>query len=248
MEDCKVGIRPRNGLSLAKINPMHLTAAIARKAGIPNNPKPFQLRIDEEQNDIVASTPPPAKKRLSKRYSRSTLEEVKAVIEAPGYEVLCLRRLGSSSALVITFKGKKSGHRADVCPNPPETPKCKDCGVTLSGGQHECHPRCGLCDGAHTTAAKTCPQRFLPTVNRTKPAAQTSPPPALDPGPLHRVRGKGNRIPGLGQGRAGTPPGEPPRTEVAPGKGLTRAGGPLLVNGHPALREDREEAARSSQI
>ncbi|KAL1474092.1 hypothetical protein MTO96_038250 [Rhipicephalus appendiculatus] len=120
-----------------------------------------------------------------------SVEEVWAVIEAPGYEVLSLRRLGSSSTLVITLKGKKvpfyiyvhrvltrcylykrtvaycttchqSGYRADVCPNPPETPRCKDCGVTLSGEQHECHPECGLCGGAHTTAAKPCPKRFLP--------------------------------------------------------------------------------------
>ncbi|KAH7983241.1 hypothetical protein HPB52_010411 [Rhipicephalus sanguineus] len=213
MEDYKVGFRPRNGLSLAKINPMHPTAAIAREAGIPNNPKPFQLRIDKEQNVIVASTPSPAIEKALETLQKNnvggntyevavypvapdnsckgviynigtdcSVEEFKAVIEAPGYEVLCLGRLRSSSALVITFKGKKvpfyiyvhrvltrcylykrtlaycttchqSGHRADVCPNPPETPKCKDCGVTLSGGQHECHPRCGLCDGAHTTAA-----------------------------------------------------------------------------------------------
>ncbi|KAH7977238.1 hypothetical protein HPB49_000080 [Dermacentor silvarum] len=212
MEDYKVGIRPRNGLPLAKINPMHLTTAIAREAGIPNSPSPFQLRIDKEQNVIVVSAPSPAIEKALETLQKisvggntyevavysiapdnsckgviynigtdCSVEEVRAVVEAPGYEVLTIRRLGSSSALAITFKGKKvpfyiyvhrvltrrylykrtvaycttchqTGHRADVCPNPPTTPRCKECGVRLSGGNHECHPQCGLCGGAHATA------------------------------------------------------------------------------------------------
>ncbi|KAH7959108.1 hypothetical protein HPB49_008310 [Dermacentor silvarum] len=237
MEDYKVGIRPRNGLPLTKINPMHLTTAIAREAGIPNSPSPFQLRIDEEQNVIVVSTPSPAMEKALETLQKITVggntyevavypiapdnsckgviynigmdcsvEEVRAVVEAPGYEVLTIRRLGSSSALAITFKGKKvpfyiyvhrvltrcylykrtvaycttchqTGHRADVCPNHPTTPRCKDCGVTLSGKLHECHPQCGLCGGAHATAIKPCLKRFLPPVYQAKPAAQMSPPP-----------------------------------------------------------------------
>ncbi|KAL1439228.1 hypothetical protein MTO96_010268 [Rhipicephalus appendiculatus] len=51
------GGNPPPGLPLAKINTMHLTAAINHEAGIPNSPKPFQLRIDKDQNVMVASTP-----------------------------------------------------------------------------------------------------------------------------------------------------------------------------------------------
>ncbi|KAL1447915.1 hypothetical protein MTO96_028304 [Rhipicephalus appendiculatus] len=168
-----------------------------------------------------------------------SVEEVWAVIEAPGYEVLSLRRLGSSSALVITFK--------DVCPNSPETPRCKDFGVTLSGEQHECHPHADCVavliprppNHARNGSFRQCIGRsLLPNRLRRRPSAL---------GPLRRVRGKGKRIPGPVQGRAGTPPGEPPKTGVAPGKGPTRGGGRLLDNGHPARREEREEAARSSQ-
>ncbi|KAH7965807.1 hypothetical protein HPB49_011246 [Dermacentor silvarum] len=63
----------------------------------------------------------------------------------------------------------ETGHREDVCPRPPATPKCRECGTSLVTEQHECHPRCSLCGGNHPTAAKTCPNRFLPPVNRRKP-------------------------------------------------------------------------------
>ncbi|KAH7949931.1 hypothetical protein HPB49_017140 [Dermacentor silvarum] len=119
-------------------------------------------------------------------------------IESPGYEALTCRRLGNTTTMVITFLGKtvpyyiefsglllrcylykrtvphcrtcnETGHREDVCPRPPATPKCRECGTSLATEQHECHPRCSLCGGNHPTAAKTCPNRFLPPVNRRKP-------------------------------------------------------------------------------
>ncbi|KAH9368454.1 hypothetical protein HPB48_012616 [Haemaphysalis longicornis] len=124
-------------------------------------------------------------------------EYVKSLITAPGYEVLTARRLGESKAFVITFRGKRvpyyvyvnqallrcypyrrtvafctlchqTGHRADVCPSPPATPKCNVCGAPLNEPQHICTPRCGLCKGPHTTASKDCPKRYLPTVYKAK--------------------------------------------------------------------------------
>ncbi|KAH8039538.1 hypothetical protein HPB51_007440 [Rhipicephalus microplus] len=79
-------------------------------------------------------------------------------VEVPGYEVLTCRRLGNSGAMVLTFCGKrvpffvnaygqalrcylykrniphcrkcnKTGHREDVCPQPPDTPKCRVAGI-----------------------------------------------------------------------------------------------------------------------
>ncbi|KAH7960103.1 hypothetical protein HPB49_016960 [Dermacentor silvarum] len=111
-------------------------------------------------------------------------------IESPGYEALTCRRLGNTTTMVITFLGKtvpyyiefsglllrcylykrtvphcrtcnETGHREDVWP--------AECGTSLATEQHECHPRCSLCGGNHPTAAKTCPNRFLPPVNRRKP-------------------------------------------------------------------------------
>lgn len=126
-------------------------------------------------------------------------EEFLNEIEAPGYEALACRRLGESQSMVITFCGKRvpffvnaygqtlrcylykrtvphcrtcnqTGHREDVCPQPPDTPKCRACGVSLTSKEHECRPRCALCAGEHPTAAKPCPKRFLPPVNRRQPS------------------------------------------------------------------------------
>ncbi|KAL1425083.1 hypothetical protein MTO96_019439 [Rhipicephalus appendiculatus] len=125
-------------------------------------------------------------------------------VEVPGYEVLTCRRLGDSGAMVLTFCGKrvpffvnaygqalrcylykrtiphcrkcnKTGHREDVCPQPPDTPKCRVCGDSISPNNHECRPCCMLCGGDHPTAAKPCPQRYLPPVNRRKPPRSATP-------------------------------------------------------------------------
>ncbi|KAH7986662.1 hypothetical protein HPB49_025864 [Dermacentor silvarum] len=63
----------------------------------------------------------------------------------------------------------ETGHGEDVCPRPPSTPKCRECGTSLATEQRECHPRCSLCGGNHPTAAKTCPNRFLQPLNHRKP-------------------------------------------------------------------------------
>ncbi|KAH8027008.1 hypothetical protein HPB51_001323 [Rhipicephalus microplus] len=124
-------------------------------------------------------------------------------VEVPGYEVLTCRRLGDSGAMLLTFCGKrvpffaiaygqalrcylykwtiphckkchKTGHR-EVCPQPPDTPRCRVCGGLLSPNNHECHPSCMLCGGDHPTAAKPCPKRFLPLFNRRKPLRSATP-------------------------------------------------------------------------
>ncbi|KAH8032138.1 hypothetical protein HPB51_023282 [Rhipicephalus microplus] len=125
-------------------------------------------------------------------------------VEVPGYEVLTCRRLGNSGAMVLTFCGKrvpffvnaygqalrcylykrtiphcrkcnKRGRCEYVCPQPPDTPKCRVCGDSLSPNNHECRPSCMLCGGDHPTAAKPCPKRFLPPVNQRKPPWSATP-------------------------------------------------------------------------
>ncbi|KAM7306491.1 hypothetical protein ISCGN_010194 [Ixodes scapularis] len=136
----------------------------------------------------------------------TTPEMVLQRIAAPGYEALTCRRLGNTTTMVITFLGKRVpyyielsgflircylykrtvphcrtcheiGHRADVCPRPPVTPKCRECGAPLTTEQHDCHPRCSLCGGNHPTATKPCPKRFLSPVNRRKPQQHLGNPP-----------------------------------------------------------------------
>ncbi|KAH9378727.1 hypothetical protein HPB48_009836 [Haemaphysalis longicornis] len=130
-------------------------------------------------------------------------EYVKSLITAPGYEVLTAHRLGESKAFVITIRGKRvryyvyvnqallrcypyrrtvafctlchqTGHRADVWPSPPATPKCNVCGAPLNEPQDICTPRCGLFKGPHTTASKDCPKRYLPTVCKAKKTSNKS--------------------------------------------------------------------------
>ncbi|XP_070397307.1 uncharacterized protein [Dermacentor albipictus] len=159
-------------------------------------------------------------------------------IESPGYEALTCRRLGNTTTMVITFLGKtvpyyiefsglllrcylykrtvphcrtcnETGHREDVCPRPPATPKCRECGTSLATEQHECHPRCSLCGGNHPTAAKACPNRFLPPVNRRKPqqtprAGSSSPRPRGEHSASRKSRSPKRR--GAVQGRSSSRP------------------------------------------
>ncbi|KAH8037225.1 hypothetical protein HPB51_009578 [Rhipicephalus microplus] len=135
---------------------------------------------------------------VNERGHEITPDDFLTDVEVPGYEFLTCRRLGNSGAMVLTFCGKrvpffvnaygqalrcylykrtiphcrkcnKTGHREDVCPQPPDIPKCRVCRDSLSPNNHECRPSCMLCGGDHPTAAKPCPKRFLPPVNRRKP-------------------------------------------------------------------------------
>ncbi|KAH6946117.1 hypothetical protein HPB50_011755 [Hyalomma asiaticum] len=95
-------------------------------------------------------------------------------------------------------KCNKTGHREDVCPQPPDTPKCRVCGDSLSPNNHECRPCCMLCGGDHPTAAKPCPKRFLPPVNRRKPPRSATPTrkaqsPSTSPGRQSSASGSGAR-------------------------------------------------------
>lgn len=127
----------------------------------------------------------------------TTPDTVLKRIEDPSYEVLTCRRLGNTETMVITFCGKRvpyyvnysgipvrcylykrtvpycrkcneTGHREDVCPQPPKTPRCGKCGLSLTADPHDCHPQCILCGGTHPTADKSCAKRYLPPVNRRK--------------------------------------------------------------------------------
>lgn len=51
------------------------------------------------------------------------------------------------------------GHRADVCPNP-NSKWCRTCGQKSPADDHECIPKCSLCEGPHPTADRVCKHRF----------------------------------------------------------------------------------------
>ncbi|KAM7313200.1 uncharacterized protein ISCGN_003082 [Ixodes scapularis] len=227
-DDFKLAIRPRNGLVLSKVSPIVLSNSIMREAKLRPQEADIKIRVNEQQNILVASTPyqstASALSKIQKltigettyaiasygispdnscrgvihsREKEATNEELLEAISAPGYEPLTCRRFGDSDTILITFIGKKvpfliyvggvetrcflykrtvaycyvchqTGHRADVCPYPPDVPTCKDCEALLTAEPHECKPKCSLCSGEHRTASKACPGRFLPPVNRRK--------------------------------------------------------------------------------
>ncbi|KAH9377298.1 hypothetical protein HPB48_020335 [Haemaphysalis longicornis] len=148
-DDYKLAIRPRNGLQLSKVSPMDLTKAIAREANLRCGIAEIKIRIDEEQNVLIVSTPSPATAAALNSIKKLTIGnntfevssygvspdnackgEVQEAIVAPNHELLTCRRMGNTGTFLLTFKGKKRR------PTP--------------------------------TASKACPQRFLPPVNRRK--------------------------------------------------------------------------------
>lgn len=107
---------------------------------------------------------------------------------APGYEILCARRLGKSSSAGIFFSGERvpytlryawlekrcfiyrktraacfncgeAGHRTDVCPKPKGF-ACEECGQPNAMQDHWFIPTCALCRGPHKTYSSECKEKF----------------------------------------------------------------------------------------
>ncbi|KAH9365793.1 hypothetical protein HPB48_010063 [Haemaphysalis longicornis] len=60
------------------------------------------------------------------------------------------------------FNCWRPGHRQDVCPHTPPTPRCTKCGSTTPTENHRCNPNCILCGDSHLTGAACCLRRFQP--------------------------------------------------------------------------------------
>lgn len=189
---------------------------------------------DESVKGIVHGIPP-----------GTTTDDLLDNLEAPGYEILYARMLGQTYTAVITFAGKRlpffvyyingemrctpyrqtrqvcriclqEGHRADVCPTP-DTARCQTCGTANPVTDHPCAPKCVLCQGAHPTAARECPERlkrpYLPRATTGQPptsdrmSRRDFPPLQMeDPGkrsqtPGHRVRSQSGQRAKRGQSK-----------------------------------------------
>lgn len=121
---------------------------------------------------------------------KTTSEELKAHIRlrTQGVRVITARMLGNSSTALITFDGPtlpkfviyhsseyrchpyrptrqvcytcgQQGHRMDVCPNP-NAKVCRQCGLQNPTTDHQCTPKCLVCDGDHITGTRDCKQRL----------------------------------------------------------------------------------------
>ncbi|KAH7973075.1 hypothetical protein HPB52_021033 [Rhipicephalus sanguineus] len=138
-----------------------------------------------------------------------TSQKIKSELHWPQGTILAARKLGDSAAAVVTFEGTKLprflfyhcvatyvrpykktvpactrcgtiGHRPSVCPHP-NPDRCAKCGTLAAEGltDHDCHPKCLLCQGAHETGAIGCTGKyrmFTPT---------STPSPGPTPSPLH---------------------------------------------------------------
>ncbi|KAH9378899.1 hypothetical protein HPB48_018249 [Haemaphysalis longicornis] len=54
------------------------------------------------------------------------------------------------------------GHRQDVCPSTQIAQRCPKCGLSSAPDDHECTPKCIVCDGPHLTGSADCPRRYQP--------------------------------------------------------------------------------------
>lgn len=109
----------------------------------------------------------------------------------PDLQILDARRLNTSNIVQILFNGTRvpfwvryraatyrckpfrrkteactacwqPGHRQDVCPNTQVAPRCAKCGLSNAPDDHQCTPKCIVCDGPHLTGSAECPRRYQP--------------------------------------------------------------------------------------
>lgn len=214
----------------------------------------------------------------------TTPDTVLKRIEDPGYEVLTCRRLGNTETMVITFCGNRvpyyvnysgipvrcylykrtvpycrkcneTGHREDVCPQPPRTPRCGKCGLTVTTEQHECHPQCILCGGTHPTAHKTCTKRYLPPVNRRKHQRQQqqssrqarSPSPELRGGSSRFRQSRSSTRRSSSQGRSISKQRSGSRLKPSSGKRTPSRGRTTSESRSTSARRRRKAASHTSQ-
>lgn len=122
-------------------------------------------------------------------------DELMANLRSPQAPILFARMLGKSTAALITFDGLevprtiyyyggellcrpyrplsqvcsiclKTGHRADICPTP-KSARCKNCGHENPSEDHQCQPKCVLCEGDHPVTDPSCPARQRKPFNKS---------------------------------------------------------------------------------
>ncbi|KAH7972605.1 hypothetical protein HPB52_013891 [Rhipicephalus sanguineus] len=51
-------------------------------------------------------------------------------------------------------------HRADICPKGEDQRRCRGCGILTPPEDHDCDPKCAICEGPHPTGDRQCKKRF----------------------------------------------------------------------------------------
>ncbi|KAH7983711.1 hypothetical protein HPB52_013802 [Rhipicephalus sanguineus] len=171
----------------------------------------FQLPVGDQQLPVRGHAKPSGEtcRGVITINPAETSQKIKSELHWPQGTILAARKLGDSTAAVVTFEGTKLprflfyhcvatyvrpykktvpactrcgtiGHRPSVCPHP-NPDRCAKCGTLAAEGltDHDCHPKCLLCQGAHETGARCCTGKyrtFTPT---------STPSPGPTPSPLH---------------------------------------------------------------
>ncbi|KAH7956148.1 hypothetical protein HPB52_006506 [Rhipicephalus sanguineus] len=95
----------------------------------------------------------------------ATAQEIDAnIVNTRNPLALAAKRIGTTTTVVIAFDGPSApraapGHRMDVCPFS-NNKICRGCGSRNPDQDHQCTPKCTLCDGAHPTADKECAAKY----------------------------------------------------------------------------------------
>lgn len=166
--------------------------------------KSLQLGEKEYAVTAYAATPDNSGKGVIQGITPGTsVRTLMEGLYAPGHAVLYARMLGTTHSALITFEGEEVpfvvyymdgekrcylyrsakqvcqlcrtvGHRADVCPQP-DVNLCAKCGTANPAQDHECTPKCALCQGEHLTAARDCPERYRNQSKKTADQRESRP-------------------------------------------------------------------------
>ncbi|KAH7939356.1 hypothetical protein HPB52_011386 [Rhipicephalus sanguineus] len=197
-DDAKIIIRPRGGLDVSKVGATNVGRAIMAAAGVTEAHAGADVICPNlQQNIIVVSTPD---RDNAARYTRiksivvmgkeHEVRVIRGITLSDSPEELERNIINARNPLALAAKGSRT--RAQLLwafdgwkvPNFVRYGPVWGMQRTDPDEQHQCIPKCKLCDGAHMTAAKVCRHRYqIPYVVREEDGKgrQKPPKPRLDP-------------------------------------------------------------------